>query len=100
MTDRSNPFARRLTGPDTVTRNRHLGWDAGTVDDAQMHADAIRRALRRARASGMILGGALSLAAFTVGIILRSAINAYWPVTCDGTGSLIVCGLRLIGMAS
>lgn len=96
-----SPFGRPVTGPEAVTRSRLSGWDAGVVivDEVQAHLDH-RRALRRARANGMILGAAVSLVAFTAGIILRAVIEAYWPVACDGTGSLIVCGLRLVEVAA
>lgn len=34
MTDDHKPSGRPLAGPEAVIRNRHLGWDAGPVDDA------------------------------------------------------------------
>ncbi|MFN3275471.1 MAG: hypothetical protein ACK41U_12425 [Paracoccus sp. (in: a-proteobacteria)] len=115
------PFRRPLTPPeaDTVARNRHLGWDAGTVEEADdlrraASRDAIRaapddlsrlaadqlRLRRRAHSSGMIHGATAALIVFAAGILLRVAINDHWPVVCDGTGSLIICGLRLVGVAS
>lgn len=116
------PRSRRtVTAPeaDTVARNRHLGWEAGSVEGADdmgreasreafwsgvenqlIYVAAQQRLLRHAHDRGMVLGAAAAAIVFAAGILLRFAIDAYWPVACDGTGGLIDCGLRMIGVAT
>lgn len=102
-----------LSHAEIILRNRHLGWEAGTLEEAQgLRAAAMSEGLspmpaepcpacvpvvRRARVSGMILGLALALLTFAIGVIIRVLIESHWPIACDGTASIGSCAVRVLG---
>ena len=112
---KNEPFGRPLTDAeaDSIIRNHHLGWDAGTVEEAHDRryasmreglrpmpapaCDGCQPALRRARVMGLLQGLMLAVIAHLVGLILLALIAPHWPIACDGTATLGGCALRLIG---
>ena len=112
---KNEPLGRPLTDAeaDSILRNRHLGWTAGTVEEARdrRHAalreglrpapdpacDSCQTALRRARVAGLLQGLMLAVIAHLVGLILLMLIDAHWPVACDGMGSAAGCAVRILG---
>lgn len=70
------------------------------LDNILTYAENHHRALRRARMHGILIGMAIAVTVFSAAVALRIAIHDHWPLACDGTGSLTICALRLIGVAS
>lgn len=114
MTARTNsPFGRPLTEADAdrIIRNPGMGWNLDDIEEARdMRAQALRAGLapvlpvvppallqRRARAQGVILGLLLAILAYVAASLIAAAIEASWPVACDGTAALTSCAIRIMG---
>lgn len=114
MTVRTNgPFGRPLTSEEAekVLHSPGMGWDLSTWEEAcDMRAQALRAGLapvppavplallqRRARAQGVILGLLLAILAYVAASLIAAAIEASWPVACDGTAALTSCAIRIMG---
>lgn len=117
MTDfHVEPFNERICGTSRGSRYSaarlpidlpvaHEAWDAeqsprqfaSSLEEDRKLIDAYAR---QERVRGIMIGSCMTLLSLAAWWGIGSLATAFWPVRCDGTASILACGLRLIGGAA